>query len=74
MRFSFDIIIWLRPEFKLEDDGVRSQNTLFQEEVDRGFEELIVVDNENVYQLKGSLEERVEQFKKIYDGKKSIRK
>jgi nicotinamide riboside kinase len=69
-RFSFDIIIWLRPEFPLKDDGVRSQNWIFQQEIDSRFCTTIMTDNIYIFQLTGSIEERVEQFKKIYNEKK----
>lgn len=69
LRSSFDLIIWLRPEFDLKGDGTRSQSKLFQKDIDKKFNELIIVDNKYVFQLTGSVEERVEQFKKIYNEK-----
>jgi nicotinamide riboside kinase len=66
-RFSFDIIIWLRPEFDLEDDGVRSQNIEFQEEIDERFNFIMRTYNNSVFQLTGTLEERIQEFKKIYN-------
>lgn len=63
----FDLIIWLRPEFEIKNDDVRSTSVNFQKGIDKYFEDFFRVQKIEVHQLSGSIEERVEQFRKIYN-------
>jgi len=63
---KFDLIVWLRPEQEIDDDSVRSMNMDFQIEVDYMFDRFFKQNNLPVFQLKGSIQERVDQFNKIY--------
>jgi nicotinamide riboside kinase len=66
LEVQFDLILWLRPEFKLEDDGVRSQSIDFQRGVDYLFLEFFKDFHLlNVYTVSGSVEERVKYIKRV---------
>lgn len=54
----YDIIFYLRPEFKIVDDGFRSLDIKFRDEVLEIFEDL-VKDLKNVKVLTGSVDERI---------------
>ena len=54
----YDIIFYLRPEFKIVDDGFRSLDIKFRDEVLEIFEEL-VKNLKNVKVLTGSVDERI---------------
>ena len=61
---QYDVILYLRPEFEMIEDGVRSLNKEFRDEVLKNFESLIK-DLKNVIILTGSVENRVNQFKAL---------
>jgi GTPase SAR1 family protein len=67
-RNYFDYIFWLRPEFSLEDDGVRDTDLAFQLHIDSNFE-LFFNDRQlnNLYRVSGSIEERVNLIKIVID-------
>ena len=54
----YDIIFYLRPEFKIVDDGFRSLDIKFRDEVLEIFEEL-VKNLKNIKVLTGSVDERI---------------
>lgn len=64
---EYDIIFYIKPEFEMIEDGTRSTNKKFRDEVQTIFEEYI-----NKYQLKnitllsGSVEQRMEQILNSY--------
>lgn len=61
---QYDVILYLRPEFEMVEDGVRSLNKEFRDKVLENFESLIK-DLKNVVILTGSVENRVNQFKAL---------
>lgn len=62
----FDVVFWLRPEFNIENDGVRSLDTLFQKDIDRRFDFWFQVrGRSDIFTLSGSLEMRVQLFRQI---------
>lgn len=67
-KIMYDYLFWLRPEFPLKGDGVRSTEIKFQQEVDLLFKNYFFRENNlfpSVYQITGTVEERVEKIKKI---------
>lgn len=60
---SWDAIFFLRPEFEIVDDGVRSVNVEFHRNIVFLFDHFIEKYNLQVIQLTGSVEDRVQQFK-----------
>ena len=64
---SYDKICYLKPEFDIVDDGERSTNKTFRDEIVDLFEQYIRFYNINVIVLTGSVEERVQQFKEVFN-------
>lgn len=60
---SWDAIFFLRPEFEIVDDGVRSVNVEFHRNIVFLFDHFIEKYNLQVIRLTGSVEDRVQQFK-----------
>ena len=60
---SWDTIFFLRPEFEVVDDGVRSVNVEFHRNIVFLFDHFIEKYNLQFIQLTGSVEDRVNQFK-----------
>lgn len=61
----YDLIFWLRPEFEIEDDGLRSVDKEFQKDMDEYFHDYIRSNHDitwSVFQLSGSVEERLENI------------
>lgn len=58
---TYDIQFYIEPEFDIVNDGVRSTNLKFRDEIIRLFEKSIVDYKMNAVVLKGSVRERVEQ-------------
>ena len=63
---QYDVILYLRPEFEMIEDGVRSLNKEFRDKVLENFESLIK-DLKNVVVLSGTVENRVNQFKAVLE-------
>lgn len=61
---KYNIIFYLKPEFNIVDDNVRSTNIEFRDEIAKLFEKNIKKYNINVILLSGTIEERIE---KIYN-------
>lgn len=61
---KYDVIFYLKPEFEIVDDNIRSTNKEFQNEIVKLFDKNIEKYNVNVIQLTGSVEERL---KTIYE-------
>jgi predicted ATPase len=64
----YDAIIYIRPEFELVDDGVRSVSTTYRDEIVNLFEDVIFEMFSNGHQLSvisGTVEQRVKQVKDI---------
>lgn len=60
---QYDIIFYLKPEFDLVDDGVRSSSIEFQKEIYNIFEKYITEYNINVISITGTVEQRINQIK-----------
>lgn len=60
----YDVIFYIEPELKLEDDNVRSLDENFFNNVKANFENIITQYNVDVVRLKGSVQERVDLIKK----------
>ena len=58
----YDYIFYLKPEFAIVDDGVRSVNTQFRDEIVGLFDQYINQVNIPVINLTGSVAERLEKF------------
>ena len=58
----YDYIFYLKPEFDIVDDGMRSTNTQFRDEIVDLFDTYIKQLNIPVITLTGSVQERLEQF------------
>ena len=65
---KYDYVFFLVPEFDIVDDGVRSTDVRFRDEVAELFKYYIERYNVPVVNLTGAVEDRLQQFKKtIYD-------
>jgi nicotinamide riboside kinase len=58
---SYDIVFFIRPEFDIEDDGVRSISKEFRDRVNDIFEQTIRQDKLQVIPISGSVVQRVKQ-------------
>lgn len=58
----YDIIFYLKPEFDIVDDGVRSIDVTFRDDIAMLFERYIIQVNKPVITLSGTVEERLKQF------------
>jgi nicotinamide riboside kinase len=56
---QYDKVFWLRPEFALVEDGTRSNDLNFRNEIDSLFEHYVNNKNLDVIKLSGSVRERV---------------
>ena len=61
---KYNVIFYMRPEFELKDDGFRSLDIKFRDEVLEIFEDL-VKDLKNVKVLTGSVQERIDSVLKV---------
>ena len=59
---QYDLIFYIKPEFKPKDNGLRSTDQHFIDEVAENFEEIIQRENLNVHTLHGTVEERMSQI------------
>lgn len=64
VRSQYDFLFWLRPEFNLVKDGVRSVDKGFQESIDLFFN-LTSREKENLIVLSGSIEEKINELLNI---------
>lgn len=60
---SYDYIFYLIPEFDIKDDGVRSIDSNFRNQIVKLFEQYILECEIPVIKITGSLEERIKQIK-----------
>lgn len=70
IKLDYDHMFYIRPEFAIEDDGVRSADQKFQNEIVQLFEDALFekfYDDEYTI-LTGSVEERVTQVKQTVKG------
>ena len=64
---SYDKICYLKPEFDIVDDGERSVNIKFRDDIVDIFDYYIRTYNIEVINLTGSVNERVSQFKRVFN-------
>lgn len=55
----YDYVFYIKPEFDLVDDGVRSSDKSFRDEIAELFESIIEIENLKVHKLTGSVRERL---------------
>ena len=69
VRKSYDVIFYIDPEFEIIDDGVRSINKEFRDDITGLFR--VTIDNENlsVIRVKGSVRERVNTIINYLEGR-----
>jgi nicotinamide riboside kinase len=58
----YDVIFYLKPEFDIVDDGVRSVDISFRDEIVQRFERYIKHVKVPIVTLSGTVEQRLEQF------------
>ncbi len=59
---KYDVLFWLKPEFGVVDDGVRSTNDEFRDRVNAIFEDVFKTPRSNVVVLTGTIENRMNQI------------
>ena len=64
----YDVIFYIRPEFDIVEDGVRSASISFRDEIAMIFEEVIVRECLNVHTLTGTVAERMTQIRNVLYG------
>lgn len=65
----YDFFFYIKPEFEIEDDGVRSTDTEFRDEIVKIFD--VLIQDVPHIPLTGSVRERVQQIMDVYNfGKK----
>ena len=57
--YSYDYVFYIEPEFEIVDDGVRSINKQFRDEIADLFEVTIEKEKLNMHRVKGSVRNRV---------------
>lgn len=65
---SYNHIFFIEPEFPIEDDKVRSTDIIFQEEINKLFNQYILNQNIKVHKISGSVRERVNQVLEVVNG------
>lgn len=63
VKYNYDYVFYIRPEFEIEDDGVRSSSTEFRDEVEIIFDDLIKNTDRCFFNLTGGVEDRIQQLK-----------
>ncbi len=62
---NYGVILYLKPEFDIINDGVRDTNVLFRDKIYKCFEETIKEYNINVIHITGGVKERINQILKV---------
>jgi len=62
---EYDHVFYIRPEFNIVEDGIRSTDLQFRDDIVEIFEGLLSEINRPVHVLTGSVRERVEQVMKV---------
>lgn len=65
----YNYVFYIEPEFEIVDDGVRSVNQTFRNEIVELFEDVIEREKLNVIRIKGSVRKRVDMVLEIVEGK-----
>lgn len=64
---QYDLFFYIKPEFEIEDDGVRSTDVEFRDEIVNVFD-ILRVDVPHIV-ISGSVRERVQQIMDVYNSK-----
>ena len=67
--YSYDYVFYIEPEFEIADDGVRSINTQFRDEIAELFETTIEKEKLNLRRVKGSVRNRVNIIIEYLEGR-----
>lgn len=65
---KYDHVFYIEPEFEIEDDGTRSINKAFRDEIVEIFEHVIDKKNLSLTRVKGSVRNRVDTIIEILEG------
>ncbi|MFZ5342004.1 MAG: AAA family ATPase [Patescibacteria group bacterium] len=63
--FNYDYIFYIRPEFPIEDDGIRSTNPDFQKAIQDYYEKFLIDNNIKYTLLTGSVDDRFNTVLKV---------
>ena len=66
---SYNCVFYIEPEFEIVDDGVRSNNKQFRDEIAELFETVIEKEKLNLRRVKGSVRDRVNTIIDFLEGK-----
>ena len=69
VRDSYDYVFYIEPEFEIVDDGVRSNNKQFRDEIAELFKSVIEKERLNLHKVKGSVRDRVNTIIDVLEGK-----
>jgi hypothetical protein len=69
---GYDLIFYVAPEFEIKNDGVRSINTFFRDRIVAIFNEVISQKNVPIYNVKGTVRERVQFVLNVLEINKGI--
>ena len=66
---EYDHVFYIEPEFEIVDDGVRSTDKRFRDEIADLFETLIEKKKLNMHQVRGSVRDRVTAIMNLLEGR-----
>ena len=66
---SYNCVFYIEPEFEIVDDGVRSNNKQFRDEIAELFETVIEKEKLNLRRVKGSVRDRVNTIIDYLEGR-----
>ena len=66
---SYNCVFYIEPEFEIVDDGVRSNNKQFRDEIAELFETVIEKEKLNLHRVKGSVRDRVNTIIDFLEGR-----
>ena len=66
---SYNCVFYIEPEFEIVDDGVRSNNKQFRDEIAELFETVIEKEKLNLRRVKGSVRDRVNTIIDFLEGR-----
>lgn len=65
----YDYVFYIEPEFEIVDDGVRSVNQTFRNDIVELFEDVIEREKLNIIRINGSVRNRVDMVLKFVEGR-----
>ena len=66
---SYNCVFYIEPEFEIVDDGIRSNNKQFRDEIAELFETVIEKEKLNLHRVKGSVRDRVNTIIDFLEGR-----